>query len=519
MFRGMCRRLLLAFVFAGLLSPAAASTQTVPVRKDPDAPPPVAREFRGAWVAAVSYIDWPSRPGLTTAEQKTELLGILDRLVELRMNAVVLHVRPAADALYQSSREPWSSYLTGRQGRAPEPFYDPLAFAVREAHRRGLELHAWFNPFRAFHPSGEPGDTARSHVSRTNRRLIRRYGDQLWMDPGDPEVRRRSLAVIADVVRRYDIDAVHLDDYFYPYRIERRGRTVPFPDEATYSAYRKRGGGLSRNDWRRENVNQFVRELYEQTRRQKQHVRVGISPFGIWRPGYPEGIQGLDAYAEIYADSRLWLRKGWVDYFAPQLYWHPDAERQSFSRLLEWWGARAQNPHERHIWAGLYTSRVVPGETTPKWTPDAILRQIRMAREDATATGQIHFSMRALQLDPDGLASRLAEHAYTEPALPPATPWLDPRVPPAPAPRARRDATGAVRLELRTGDQAPQPWLWTVQQRDASGRWTTRILPGSERSVQLPPGPSEVGPVTVWVSAVSRVGVQSEVVPVQVLAD
>ncbi|HEU5175805.1 MAG TPA: family 10 glycosylhydrolase [Gemmatimonadaceae bacterium] len=518
----MCRRIFLALLLAGLVAPVSVAAQqpgAVPVSKDPLVPPPVAREFRGAWVAAVSHIDWPSRGGLTTGQQKAELLAILDRLVELRMNAVVLHVRPAADALYESTREPWSAYLTGKQGRAPSPFYDPLAFAVREAHRRGLELHAWFNPFRAFHPSGWAGDTARTHVARSNPRLTRRYGDQLWMDPGDPEVRRRSLAVIADVVRRYDIDAVHLDDYFYPYRIEdRRGRNVPFPDDATYRKYRRRGGRLSRNDWRRDNVNQFVRALYEQTRRQKPHVRVGISPFGIWRPGYPAGITGLDAYAEIYADSRLWLRKGWVDYFAPQLYWHPDAERQSFARLLEWWGSDEQNPHDRHIWAGLYTSRVVPGETNPGWDTDVILRQIRMARQDATASGQIHYSMRALQLDPDSVATRVATSFYAEPALPPASPWLDPRVPPAPEPRITRDATGTVRLELRPAQGAASPWLWTVQQRDQDGRWTTRIVPGAERTFELSPGASPVAPYAVWVSAVSRVGVQSDVVPVEVLA-
>lgn len=511
-------KVLAALAAAALLLPAALPAQSaaVPVTKDPEAPPPVAREFRGAWVAAVSQIDWPSRAGLSTAEQKAELIAILDRLVELRMNAVVLHVRPAADALYASKLEPWSTYLTGRQGQPPSPFYDPLAFAVTEAHRRGLELHAWFNPFRALHPSGEDGGRARSHVSRSNPGVVRRYGRQLWMDPGDPAVRRRALRVIADVVERYDIDAIHLDDYFYPYRVENRRGYLQFPDEATYAAYRRRGGRLARNDWRRDNVNQFVRDLYAQTRRQKPHVRVGISPFGIWRPGSPAGIVGLDAYAEIFADSRRWLREGWVDYFAPQLYWHPDAERQSFSRLLDWWGARAQNPHERHVWAGLYTSRVIPGETNPKWDPEAILRQVAMTRDDAVASGHIHFSMRALQLDPDGVASQLAASAYQEPALAPATPWLDSDVPATPDAAALRDTTtGAVRLDLR-GDRRTAPWLWTVQQRDETGRWRTRIIPGAQRTIALEPAPGGALPDAVWVSAVNRVGTQSRLVRVDV---
>lgn len=480
--------------------------RTVPSSAIPEAPPPVHREFRGAWVAAVSNIDWPSRPGMPVDAQKAELLTILDRLVELRMNAVVLQVRPAADALYRSEHEPWSYYLTGRQGRAPSPAWDPLAFAIEEAHRRGLELHAWFNPFRAFHPSGARGDTARMHVARTNRGLVRRYGNQLWMDPGDPAVRRRSLEVISDVVRRYDIDAVHLDDYFYPYRVENRRGYLQFPDAETYARYRRNGGKLSRDDWRRDNVNQFVRALYGQVHALKPHVRVGISPFGIWRPGYPAGIVGLDAYQEIFADSRRWLREGWVDYFAPQLYWHPDAEKQSFPRLLAWWGAPAQNPHDRHIWAGLYTSRVVPGETNPRWRPDAVMRQISMARDDAVATGHIHFSMRALLEDPDGIATQLQGDAYREPALVPASPWL--ATPPPSAPRARLSRSvrdGRWRVDLQYAGDTP-PWQWTVQYRDGALGWRTRILPGAQRTLEID---LPIGMDAVWVTAVNRVGVQS----------
>lgn len=506
-------------LFIALLAAAASSSslcaqrpdRTLPVQKDVNAPPTIAREFRGAWVAAVSYIDWPSRRGLTPAEQQAELIAILDRLVELRMNAIVLHVRPAGDALYSSQLEPWSTYLTGRQGQAPNPLWDPLAFAIGEAHARGLELHAWFNPYRAFHSSGFGGDTAATHIYRRNPGLVRRYGDQLWMDPGEPAVRRHSLAVIADVVRRYDIDAVHLDDYFYPYRIRGKdGREVEFPDESSYAAYRRRGGTLGRGDWRRDNVNQFVRELYEQTRRQKPHVRVGISPFGIWRPGYPAGIAGLDAYESIYADSRLWLQRGWADYFVPQLYWHPDAERQSFSRLLDWWGNTQQNPHRRHMWAGLFTSRVVPGASRPQWGADAITRQINMTRDDPTASGHVHFSMAGLQKNPDGLATQLATTLYREPALVPATPWLDAAPPVTPAPRLVRAADqGAQRLELRPVNTHPVPWLWTVQYRDSARAWRTEIVPGRQRALSLPGGASDV-----WVSAVNRVGTQSALVRV-----
>ena len=500
-----------------LLAAAAAAAplgaqrpdRELPVQKDLSAvPPAIAREFRGAWVAAVSYIDWPSRAGLAPEAQRAELVAILDRLVELRMNAIVLHVRPAGDALYASQLEPWSTYLTGRQGQAPTPAWDPLAFAVEQAHVRGLELHAWFNPFRAFHPSGTGGDTAQTHFYRTHPQSVRRYGDQLWMDPGDPAVREHSLAVIADVVRRYDIDAVHLDDYFYPYRInDRLGNTVPFPDSSTYAAYRRRGGTLERGDWRRDNVNQFVGDLYAQTRRQKPHVRVGISPFGIWRPGSPPGIAGLDAYESIYADSRLWLQRGWADYFVPQLYWHPDAERQSFSRLLQWWGSAAQNPHGRHVWAGLFTSRVMPGASRPQWGADVITRQIAMARDDAVASGHVHFSMRGLQANPDNLTSRLAATTYREPALVPEASWLS--APPPPAFAARIVAAGDGAALQLSGAQGEDPWLWTVQFRDASDTWRAVILPGRQRTMALPPGTTNY-----WVGAVNRIGTQGRIVAV-----
>src|SRR5688500_4792441 len=260
--------------------------------------PAVAREFRGAWVASVANIDWPSRPGLTSEQQQAELLALLDRAAQLRLNAVILQVRPAADALYPSRLEPWSEYLTGEMGKAPVPFYDPLAFAVAEAHRRGLELHAWFNPFRARHASAR-SPVSRDHVSNTRRGLVKEYGRSLWLDPGEPEARRYSLSVIMDVVRRYDIDGVHIDDYFYPYR-ERdgSGRLISFPDDASWRRYRRSGGRLTRDDWRRRNVDLFVESVYTAMKREKPLVRFGVSPFGIWRPGSPPQVTGLDPYTE-----------------------------------------------------------------------------------------------------------------------------------------------------------------------------------------------------------------------------
>jgi uncharacterized lipoprotein YddW (UPF0748 family) len=239
----------------------------------PASPPPIPREFRGAWVASVANIDWPSKPGLSAWQQQAELMAILDRARDLRLNAILLQVRPAGDALYASTLEPWSAYLTGVEGRPPEPYYDPLAFAVKEAHARGLELHAWFNPYRARHPSAT-GPHARTHLSVTHPHWVRRYGKYEWMDPGEPGVLAHSVKVALDVVKRYDVDGIHVDDYFYPYpETDSTKAEVPFPDSASYARYRAKGGALGLSDWRRWNVDRYVERVYDGTKRLKPWVR------------------------------------------------------------------------------------------------------------------------------------------------------------------------------------------------------------------------------------------------------
>src|SRR5438874_5066635 len=302
-----CALLLSLFVLAGF-DTVCGQAQVASVQNLTQ-PPPIRREFRGVWVASVQNIDWPSQPGLSTQEQKDELLGILDRAVALRLNAVILQVRPAADALYASPYEPWSEYLTGRMGRAPDPWYDPLEFAVAESHKRGLELHAWFNPYRARHPSGKSPASA-NHISRTHPELVKRYGSMLWMDPGEPAVRQRTVDVVMDVVRRYDVDGVHIDDYFYPYKEkDRHGRAIEFPDGTSWRKYLRSGGGMSRDDWRRANVDSLIHEVYVDIKAAKPWVKFGISPFGVWRPGYPPETRGnaFDSFAELYGDSAKWI--------------------------------------------------------------------------------------------------------------------------------------------------------------------------------------------------------------------
>lgn len=465
----------------------------------------MAREFRGVWVATVANIDWPSAPGLSPWQQQIELLEILNKAVEMHLNAIILQVRPAADALYASPYEPWSEYLTGQMGAPPEPFYDPLAFAIAEAHKRGLELHAWINPFRAHHPSAT-SPLATTHVREAEPGMVRQYGDYLWLDPGDPAARRHSLRVVLDIVRRYDVDGIHIDDYFYPYQErDSLGRPLSFPDEASWKRYVRAGGTLSRDDWRRHNIDRFIEAMYREVKAVKPWVKVGISPFGIWRPGFPEQVAGFDAYAELYADSRKWLTNGWLDYLSPQLYWSIGRPQQSYPVLLAWWVS--QNVHGRHIWPGNYASRVGPLGTS-SWPVDELLQQIRLTREQPGATGNVYFSMSAFLRNQGGITDQLMAGPYQGPALVPASPWLSRSRPPAPRAVARADTvTGNLVLHIAPATEH-EPWLWVVQARNA-GEWTTAILPGVQRAYTLRRAPSLTGPDVVAVSEVNRYGNQS----------
>ncbi|HEU4374542.1 MAG TPA: family 10 glycosylhydrolase, partial [Telluria sp.] len=304
------------------------------------APPPSPHEFRAAWVSTVANIDWPSKPTLNAAQQKAEAIAILDRAKSLNLNAVVLQVRPSADAIYPSKLEPWSEYLTGAQGMAPSPLYDPLKFWVAEAHARGLQLHAWFNPYRA-RQAGARSPLASSHIARTNPAAVKSYGKYLWMDPGEEAAAKQTLDVVLDVVRRYDIDGVHIDDYFYPYPTEAldgngaaKGEQ-DFPDQPSWQRYLLSGGRLERAAWRRQNVNRLIEALYTGIHREKSWVLFGISPFGLGKPDRrPAGIVGFSQYDKLYADAETWLENGWLDYLSPQLYWPIAPAQQAYPVLL-----------------------------------------------------------------------------------------------------------------------------------------------------------------------------------------
>src|SRR6218665_3648571 len=325
--------------------------------------PPAPREFRAAWVATVANIDWPSKPGLSTAEQQAEMRRMLDGGGGRGLNAIIFQIRTSADALYASPLEPWSEYLSGVQGQAPEPFYDPLALWIAEAHQRGLELHAWFNPFRARQSNARSAPSA-GHLSQTRPDWVKRYGDQLWIDPGEPGAAEHSLAVFMDVLQRYDVDGIHIDDYFYPYPVTDPAskQEIDFPDEPSWQRYLQSGGRLARADWRRQNVDRLIERLHQGLRTSsKPWVRFGISPFGLPKPALrPEGIAGFSQYDKLYADVERWLAEGWLDYLVPQLYWPMAQKPQAFGPLLDYW--HAQNARARHIWPGLFTSRVLPAD-------------------------------------------------------------------------------------------------------------------------------------------------------------
>ena len=489
--------LALPLAFASLRAGTAAAQATVAADT---LPPPLPREFRAMWVATVTNMDWPSRPDLTTAEQQQELLAILDRAAALKMNGIVFQVRPEADALYASRYEPWSRYLTGRQGRAPSPMWDPLAFAVDEAHKRGIELHAWFNPYRvAFY---KDSTTARSHVSRRRPDLVVPYAQFLWMNPGLPESRRLFTRAVLDVVRRYDVDGVHIDDYFYPYPEASGGQPIPFPDARTYAAYRRAGGSLDLADWRRRNVNTLVREFYAAVKAEKPWVKVGISPFGIWRPGTPATTTaGVSQYDELFADVRKWLREGTLDYVAPQLYWPVQPAAQSYPVLLKWWVE--ESVKRRHVWPGLADYKI-PITGPRKMSVDDIAQEIEITRATPGATGHIHFNTRIVMENREGIANRLAQ-LYAETALVPASPWLDKTPPQAPNARMVSDTSGAplIRLAAKGRERVR---LFAVQLRIA-GAWRTRVLPAGASTYIL--SPEDAGADVIAVRALDRAGNES----------
>ena len=441
----------------------------------------VTREFRGAWVASVYNIDWPSRKGLSSSAQQGELRAMLDQMVRLNLNAMIFQVRPHGDALYKSSIEPWSPWLTGTMGRSPG--YDPLAYCISQAHARGIEVHAWFNPFRALPNASMP--TSSDHICRTHPSHICKFKDYKWLNPANSFSRQRALSVILDVTRRYDVDGIHIDDYFYPYPdVDSNGRAKQqFPDGKSSSQ-------------RRGYVDNFVQQMYSSVKQTKPWARVGISPFGIWRPGVPSGTTaGIDAYEHLAADSRKWLQKGWCDYLSPQLYWRIQGP-QGYTKLLSWWRGQGKRP----VWPGIATARIKSTED-PGRPASEIINQVNLSRTTGrNYAGHVHWSMKSLRQNRGGISSMLEKKTYTTAALVPPMPWISKTLPPSPTLKA----SGSRKGTLAKWSPVKGASKYAIQARYGKLWFTVKVLPYSTTSLTLAGEPNAIA-----VSAVNRYGTTS----------
>ena len=404
------------------------------------------REMRAVWIATVANIDWPSRRWLSTAEQQDEMLRLLDGLARNHVNTVILQIRPTADALYLSPYEPWSHWLTGKQGERPEPYYDPLQFVIDEAHRRFMEVHVWLNPYRVTQAGGA-GDLSEEHPFFQHRDLFVRYGNAWYFDPGLDETRAWLNRVVRDVVERYDIDAIHMDDYFYPYKI----KGEDFPDQATFEAHPRGFAPDQKDDWRRNNVNLIIAELQRTIKTAKPWVEFGISPFGVWRnrSADPQGSDtqaGVQNYDDLYADILLWLREGNIDYVAPQLYWEIGKPAADYEVLARWWGDHA---YGKNLYLGMAAYKMGdPAQPAPWHEGNELLRQLRLNRSLPQVDGSMYYNATAFLSNPAGLCDSLQASWYRYPALCPVN-----------RNAKGRPATPPQRVRvLRDGDQALLMW-------------------------------------------------------------
>lgn len=373
-------------------------------------------EFRGVWVATVENIDWPSKRGLSNQTQKEEFIAILDRHQKNGMNAIIMQVRPSGDAFYPSTLEPWSEYLMGTQGLPPSPFYDPLEFMIHETHKRGMEFHAWINPYRAVF-NVKRSSVAPSHISKIHPEWFLTYGDKKYFNPGLPQVWQHTNRIVRDLVSRYDIDAIHMDDYFYPYRIAGK----EFPDE---KAYQQNKRGLSKEDWRRSNCDTIVKQLYATIHQIKPGVQFGISPFGIWRnkskdPRGSETKGGQTNYDDLYADILLWLEKGWVDYIAPQIYWEHGHPLANYDTIIDWWD---QNSYGKNLYIG---HGIYKAGTNAAWRDkNELPYQIKRVRGLKNTSGSAYYSSTSFKNNTNNWNDSLQQKYYQKPALIPTMPWL-----------------------------------------------------------------------------------------------
>ena len=376
------------------------------------------REFRAAWIQSVNG----QFRGMPTEKLKQNLIGQLNSLQKARINAIIFQVRPEADALYASRLEPWSRFLTGVQGKAPEPYWDPMQFMIDECHKRGMEFHAWINPYRT--KTTLKSELAPNHVYNIHPEWFVTYGDQLYFDPALPESRRHICMVVSDIVSRYDVDAIHMDDYFYPYPIKGKD----FPDDASFARF---GGGFSnKGDWRRSNVNVLIKKLHETIREIKPWVKFGVSPFGIYRNESSDPLgsktKGLQNYDDLYADVLLWAREGWIDYNIPQIYWHIGHPVADYETLVKWW---ARNTENRPLFIGQSVMNTVQNADPKNPSINQLPRKMALQRAYQTIGGSCQWPASAVVENAGKYRDALIAEYHKYPALPPVFDFMDNEAP------------------------------------------------------------------------------------------
>lgn len=376
-------------------------------------------EFRGVWVATVDNIDFPSSKTLGTEAQKAEFISLLEMHKRNGMNAMVVQIRPATDAFYPSQYEPWSEWLTGTQGNPPVPYYDPLEFMITETHKRGMEFHAWMNPYRAVFNITR-SSISPTHITKLHPEWFIDYGGKRYFDPGNKSAQKFVENVVQDVVSRYDVDAIHFDDYFYPYRISGK----EFGDTKSFL---KHGNGMDRETWRRSNVDSIIVMLGKIIKLENPYCKFGISPFGVWRniDKDPEGSNtkaGQTNYDDLYADILLWLKMKWIDYVAPQLYWEFGHKLVGYEVLSDWWAKHAYG-RQMYIGQGIYRSMEARSYAWKK--KDELPNQIKRLREFPEIQGSVYFSSKSFSSNPNGWSDSLRNNYYKYPAIPPPMAWID----------------------------------------------------------------------------------------------
>jgi uncharacterized lipoprotein YddW (UPF0748 family) len=478
-------------------------------------------EFRGVWIASVANIDWPKAGVTDPVAQRADFIRILDQHQRNRMNAMIVQIRPAADAFYPSDLEPWSEWLTGEQGKAPNPFWDPLAFMIEETHKRGMEFHAWLNPYRVVQTIGK-SSIASNHIMKKNPDWFLTYGDKRYFDPGNRQAQQFVVNVIKDIVRRYSVDAIHMDDYFYPYRIAGK----EFPDAESYA---KSGSKLSKDDWRRSNVDSIIVAISKVIRDEKKGIRFGISPFSVWRnkdkdPRGSDSKGGQTNYDDLYADILLWLEKGWIDYVTPQLYLEIGHEKIAYEKMLDWWSKNAYGKHV-YIGHGIYRT---DEKNSVKWkNPAELPNQIKLLRANPNVQGSIYFSSKSFDRNPNGWNDSLQNNYYKYPALLPSMPWISHQKPAAPELDRLSKKGDEINFRVRVTKSNKTPVKYFVIYRLPAGQSVRDLLnqPSSIYAIKVQPeGFEDKLSLTVdgvryqyYIAAMGKNNIESELVPVTLL--